>query len=187
MGWDVTPDWEVNPEKAFPNVFVKMLKDRFLNPRIKLYNAGMGASYTDQRLPNLQKEVLDFNPDLVAIEFVNDTLIAEEEHFKKNYYSAIDQIKSKGAEIILITPHFTLPSSMGHTSMKDARETRLQVRWLKEIAAEKGVGLADASARWEHLSAEGLPYLTLLVNRGNHPDDRGHMIFAEELFKFFQG
>jgi hypothetical protein len=56
---------------------------------------------------------------------------------------------------------------------------------LRNIANEKKTGLADASRRWEHLTGEGLPYTTLLYNNINHPDDRGHLIFAEELMKFF--
>ena len=47
------------------------------------------------------------------------------------------------------------------------------------------MALADASARWEHLWQEGLPYVTLLRNGINHPDDRGHSLFSEELIKCF--
>ena len=48
------------------------------------------------------------------------------------------------------------------------------------------IALADAAARWGHLWKEGLPYLTLLHNTINHPDDRGHRLFAEELWKCFR-
>ena len=43
----------------------------------------------------------------------------------------------------------------------------------------------DASARWEHLHREGIPYVTLLLNGINHPDDRGHALFADELIRCF--
>jgi len=33
---------------------------------------------------------------------------------------------------------------------------------------------------------EGIPYVTLLHNTINHPDDRGHRLFAEELWKCFE-
>jgi len=69
--------------------------------------------------------------------------------------------------------------------VKEARETRPQVQWLRDIAEEKGAGVADASRRWEHLASEGIPYTTLLWNGINHPDDRGHLIFAQELMKYF--
>jgi hypothetical protein len=56
---------------------------------------------------------------------------------------------------------------------------------LRDYAAKHNLALADASARWEHLWREGLPYVTLLRNGINHPDDRGHAMFADELMKCF--
>jgi len=175
-----------SPAKAFPQVFVKMLREKFPDATIKLKNAGIGGSNTNQRLPNLQKEVLRFNPQLVVIEFVND-MGMERDNLRNNYFSAIDQIREAGAEVIILTPHFVMPSWMGISSVKHAVETRPAVQWLREIAEEKQVGLADVSKRWERLAQEGIPYTTLLWNGINHPDDRGHKIFAEELIKFFPG
>ena len=64
-------------------------------------------------------------------------------------------------------------------------ETRPAVTYLREFAARAGVGVADTSRRWEHLWIEGLPYLTLLHNGINHPDDRGHALFVDDLKEFF--
>lgn len=172
------------PDKAFPNLFVALLRERFPKAQISMVNAGIGGSNTNQRLPNIKEEVLKFHPDLVVIEFVNDMGFSEE-NLRNNYYKAIDLIREQGGEVIILTPHFTMPSMMGLSSVKNARETRPAVEILRKIAKEKGVGLADASKRWEHLAEEGIPYLTLLYNGINHPDDRGHRIFAEELLKFF--
>ena len=58
--------------------------------------------------------------------------------------------------------------------------------FILEFANKHNIALADAAARWEHLCKEGLPYLTLLHNTINHPDDRGHRLFAEELWKCFK-
>jgi len=52
------------------------------------------------------------------------------------------------------------------------------------MAPTNKVGLADAARRWEHLWIEGQPYITWLYNAINHPDDRGHRLFVEELQKF---
>jgi hypothetical protein len=65
-------------------------------------------------------------------------------------------------------------------------ERRPYVLALREFAERHHVALADASSRWAHLYQEGLPYITLLHNTINHPDDRGHRLFAEELWKCFQ-
>ena len=99
-------------------------------------------------------------------------------------YSDILQ-RLNGAEVILITPHFTMWKMMGFQGMREV-EKRPYVLALREFSDKHGVALADASARWEHLWKEGLPYLTLLDNTINHPDDRGHRLFAEELWKCFK-
>jgi len=138
------------PDKSYVNVFGKMLQERFPQSTIKMINAGVGATNTNQRLPNIQKEVLEYNPDLVTIEYVNDMGMSRE-NLRNNYSNAIDQIRAIGGEIIIITPHFTMPSMMGISSIKQARETRPNVECLREIAQEKEVGLADVSKRWEHL------------------------------------
>ena len=94
------------------------------------------------------------------------------------YQDILIRLKALKSEVIFITPHFT----RGMPSDKDNRE---YVSLLKTFAHKHNIALADASARWEHLYKEGLPYITLLRNAFNHPDDRGHMIFAEELIKCF--
>ena len=89
-----------------------------------------------------------------------------------------------GAEVILITPHFTMPGMMGFKHLRE-KEKRGYVLNLRRYAEEHGLAVADASARWEHLWKEGIPYVTLLRNGINHPDDRGHALFADELMKCF--
>jgi len=171
------------PDKAFPNLFVTRLRERFPKADIAHVNAAIGGTNTAQRLPDLQKEVLSFHPDLVTIEFVNDMGFPAD-LLRKNYYSAIDQIRAAGGEAILITPHFTMPQWMGLPYPR-GKETRAAVPVLREIASEKNIALADTSRRWEHLETEGLPYTTLLYNGINHPDDRGHELFVKDLLTFF--
>ena len=65
------------------------------------------------------------------------------------------------------------------------RDPRPGVAVLREVARVENVGLADVSRRWEHLSVEGMPYVALLYNGINHPDDRGHQISADSIKAFF--
>ena len=136
------------------------------------------------RLKDIQAEVIAHKPDLVTIEFVNDMGMDRKTVFE-HYNSAIDQIRAAGAEVILLTPHFVMPMWMpGHKTGWEP-ETRPTVGFLREFAKEKGICLADTSKRWEHLSIEGIPYVTLEFNGINHPDDRGHQMFVDELMRPF--
>lgn len=172
------------PEKAFPQSFTTWLRNRYPQTPIKYVNAGTGGWNTDGKLPLIEKEVLVHKPDLVVIEFVND-MGMNREHILENYTEALRRLREIGAEVIILTPHFTRPGWMGPGTDMRTKEPRPAVGFLKEFAAENKIGLADASRRWEHLWIEGLPYLTLEHNAINHPDDRGHALFVEELQKFF--
>ncbi len=171
------------PEKAFPPAFTAWLRNKYPQAHIKYVNAGTGGWNTDSKLPLFQHEVLDLKPDLVVIEFVND-MGMDRAHIFRNYTEAVGKIRAQGGEVIILTPHFVRPDWMPAADMRTP-EVRPAVGYLKEFAAENQVGLADASRRWEHLWIEGLPYITLESNAINHPDDRGHQLFVEELEKFF--
>jgi hypothetical protein len=77
-----------------------------------------------------------------------------------------------------------MPDMMAKT-LPRGDETRAGVPILREVSKEKGVAVADASRRWAHLDEEGIPYITLLANGINHPDNRGHEMYARELLTFF--
>ena len=166
---------------AFPQAFTAWLRNQYPRTRIKYVNAGAGGSNSDLKLPLFQEEVINHNPDLVVIEFVNDMGMSRETIFE-NYTEAVTRIREIGGEVIIILPHFVRPDWMRAEDMRTP-ETRAAVGYLKEFAEQHNVALADASRRWAHLWIEGLPYITLLFNAINHPDDRGHWIFVEELRK----
>ena len=173
-----------SPDKAFPLLFAATLRNKYPQARISLVNAGIGGTSTWGRLKDIQAEVIAHKPDLVTIEFVNDMGMDRKTVFE-HYNSAIDQIRAAGAEVILLTPHFVMPMWMpGHKTGWEP-ETRPTVGFLREFAKEKGICLADTSKRWEHLSIEGIPYVTLEFNGINHPDDRGHQMFVDELMRPF--
>ena len=132
---------------------------------------------------NFQR-VLEVKPDLVTIEFVNDVPFAREV-LEELYGKMVKDLHAIGAEIILITPHFCALEMMNTTSQR-VGETRPYIQFIYEFADRHNLAVADASARWAHLWKEGIPYTTLLANTFNHPNDRGHQLFAEELMKCFE-
>ena len=187
------------PELRYVDVFAAGLRTRFPQAKIDVRNISAGGSNSRQWLspeqfayrglkggenPARFEHVLAAKPDLVTIEFVNDAGLSPAQ-VETQYGEILKRLEPSGAEVVLITPHFTMWKMMGFTGMREA-EKRPYVLGLREFAGKRNLALADASARWEHLAKEGLPYLTLLHNTINHPDDRGHLLFAEELWKCFR-
>lgn len=187
------------PELRYPDVFAAGLRERFPQAKIDMQNISAGGSHSRQWLyPDKFKyrgkpwqetgvtwqRIADAKPDLVTLEFVNDAGMTPAV-VDEVYNDILKRVQSIGAELILITPHFTMWRMMGFKGMREV-ERRPYVLALREYSNKHNIALADAAARWEHLWKEGLPYLTLLHNTINHPDDRGHRLFAEELWKCFR-
>jgi lysophospholipase L1-like esterase len=187
------------PELRYVDVFAAGLRERFPKAKIDVQNISAGGSNSRQWLypekfpykglhgaanPARFENVLAARPDLVTIEFVNDASLTPA-LVEETYSEILHRLEPGGTEVILITPHFTMWKMMGFKSMREP-ERRPYVLALRDFAEKHHLALADASARWEHLAKEGLPYLTLLHNTINHPDDRGHRLFAEELWKCFR-
>jgi arylsulfatase A-like enzyme/lysophospholipase L1-like esterase len=187
-----------SPETRYVAVFEKMLRQKFPASSLTVETVAVGGSNSRQWLypekfhhanPQaaagiLWNRVLDAKPNLVTIEFVNDAGMKPDD-VATVYADILRRLRAIGAEVILITPHFTRMEMMGFQTLRD-RDHRPYVIALREFAERNHVAIADASGRWEHLWKEGIPYVTLLNNGINHPDDRGHRIFAEELLKCFE-
>ena len=186
-----------SPATRYPAVLQQRLKQRFPSAQIEVETLAIGSSKSDQWLDPIKypfptptkqaagkfERIINAKPDLVTVEFVNDASY-DAAHVAANYGEILKRVRAIGAEVILITPHFTTPEMMHFQNLREA-ENRPYVFALRDFATQNQLGLADASARWAHLWREGVPYVTYLHNNINHPDDRGHAIFADELMKNF--
>lgn len=179
------------PDLGYQHVFQRGLQERFSTSKIEMLTAAWGGRTSQAYLDatpdtgkSFQKDVVDSKPDIVTIEFVNDAYLTEEETVS-HYSGLVDRLNDIGAEVVVITPHLVRPDWMGITSFKLEEDPRPYVRGLLRFCREQGVAVADASQVWCDLWRHGIPYVTLEANSINHPDERGHRIFADSLLDLF--
>jgi hypothetical protein len=197
-GDSVTAGGQVS-DKAhqYQEQFVARLRRRFPAADIELMTVAWGGRNTASFLAeppgspyNFQEKVLDARPDLIVMEFVNDSGLTSEQ-IEERYGGLRTRFREIGAEWIILTPHLVWGEWMGTGIEKVEKDPRPYVAGLHQFVArragEPGLALADGSARWAHLVKEGIPYETLLCNCLNHPDDRGHALFADALMALFEG
>jgi hypothetical protein len=172
--------------------FVSTLKSEFPDSTIRLTTVGWPSSNSDSFLVeppgsdyNFDRAVIENRPDLVIMEFVNDSYLTPE-LVEEKYSYLHHRFQQIGAEWIILTPHFVRPNWMGADSVRLDSDPRPYVKGVRQFTSKHGVALADASLRWGHLWKEGIPYTTLLCNGINHPDDRGHELFALSLLELFR-
>ncbi len=171
--------------------FLTQLRERFPAAQITWKNAGWGGASSAAYMNSPKgsdhdyvRDVLEPKPDLVVIEFVNDAYL-DEAGVMEHYGRILADLRAVGAEVILMTPHLVRPDWMGLDVMKVKEDPRPYVRGLKAFAAANHVAVADASALYCNLWRQGLPYMSLMANAINHPDARGHKLFAHALMALF--
>ncbi|HOD51341.1 MAG TPA: GDSL-type esterase/lipase family protein [Candidatus Hydrogenedentes bacterium] len=171
--------------------FVTRLRARFSQSEITLHTAswpgGNSGGYMSAPAGgqyDFKRDVLDKKPDLVTIEFVNDAYL-EGDALKEHYGKIRDALRAIPAEIILITPHYVRQDWMGVSTVKVDEDPRPYVRGLRVFAADNGIAVADAAKLWGELWRKGIPYPVILANAINHPDERGHEMFADALMAVF--
>lgn len=171
--------------------FEKLLQNRFTQSQITMLTAGWGGASSKQYLESPRgsehdfiRDVIEPKPDLVTIEFVNDAYF-DEAGTAAHYANIVGQLQQNGSEVILITPHLVRPDWMQTDTMQFDEDPRPYVRGLRQFGAANGIAVADASAEWCRLWRRGIPYITLLANAINHPDVRGHELFARVLLGLF--
>lgn len=167
------------------------LKDRYPASQVTWKNAGWGGASSKSYMASPRgsehdyiRDVLEPEPDLVIIEFVNDAGL-DEQGVADHYGKILDNLRGVGAEVILMTPHLVRPDFLGLSTTKVKEDPRAYVRGLKAFGKANHVAVADASTLYCDLWRRGLPYMTLMANSINHPDARGHALFADALMALF--
>ncbi len=181
----------LSPQGGWQYQFVAKLKQRFPSAQIELTTTAQGgatsAVFTDTIVDGrsrFEREVVDKRADLVIIEFVNDAGL-DQAGVDRQYGRIIDALQQAGAEVILTTPHLVRPDWMGQKTARFTTDPRPYTAALKAFGAARGVAVADAAAGWVALQKRGIPYMALLGNNINHPDDRGMEILADTLLGLF--
>jgi lysophospholipase L1-like esterase len=184
------------PQDRYPAIFESRLRAKYPNADIVVKAVAAGGStsrewlYPEKFLYGWGSTKLDFNdvlkekPDLVTIEFANDAYIDAPQTLPDIYNDILNRLTAAGAEVIVITPSFFNLEYMKFHSDQD-QDARQYDFFVRKFANEHQLGIADVSSRWEHLFKEGIPYTTYLKNSINHPDNRGHLMFVDELMKNF--
>lgn len=195
MAWgdSVTACGFLPGEDRWQSQFVTRLQKRFPQAKIELIHEGWGGrnsrSYRNEPAgspKNYKEKVLDVKPDLVVMEFVNDSGFNPEK-VESEYSGILADFQERGIEWIICSPHYVRADWMGLSSEFGIDDDpRPYVAGLKEFCAKHHIALADASFYYGQLYRRGIPYSTLMVNNINHPNKLGMSLFADALMKLFE-
>ncbi len=177
----------------YQSQFVTMLKARFPKANITLTTAGWGGRNSDSFLNepptseyNFERAVIQRKPDLIVMEFVNDSGM-DPATVETKYSYLLKRFTEIGAEWVIVGPHFVWQEWMGSKTVKIESDPRPYVAGIRAFSKKHNIPLADTGLRYGHLAKEGIPYVTLMCNSLNHPNDFGHEMFALAIMELFGG
>ncbi|PWT73147.1 MAG: hypothetical protein C5B60_08575 [Chloroflexi bacterium] len=189
-GMAIDPD---RHRRAFPTRLLAELADRYAPCAFHGIDAGLPGDTLTAALQRLDDDVLHHAPDLTVLAFaVNDAVQGGHggiERYEASLHTALDRLLPTSA-VILLSPcmmatEYTarvpaMFSEIGRACVARQNDGVLDnyVSVLRQVAAERGVSLADTYALWRSLAATGVDTTALLVNGINHPHGYMHDLFV---------
>ena len=169
--------------------FVHALRERFPKVTVTPVEAYKGGAGIELAVADIDHLLADSRPDLVVIAFGGNDINGRaggEPHtpvdkFREQLELLTDKVHAAGGDVLLVT---CFPINPWLENGSAQRQPTYNAA-LKEAAEAKGAAVADVYTEYNHLGSHGVPPWSTLHNWINHPDDRGHAVYADMLLSFF--
>lgn len=175
----------------------QILTELFPDTTVNIINAGISGDRAPLGAERLQRDVLDYNPDLTVVCYgLNDNGWGKENlHL---YINALEDIftrlKAAGGEVIFMTPNMQnteISCHIGNEKIRNIAENVMNSQnsgnldfyldAAKELAKKHGVKICDVYAKWKKMAELGVNTTELLSNKINHPTRQMNWLFATSL------
>ncbi len=192
-----TVETEFDPQNAYSQKFVHILRTLYPRAQINLVNSGISGDSAVNAVSRLERAVLRYTPDVVIVCFgLNDSTRGVEGigMYAEALRKIFTAIKESGSECIFMTPnmmntyrnmHLLDEVSIGlapiFAKLQNEGIIDQYVDAARGVAQECGVRVCDAYARWKKMHSAGVDTTALLANYLNHPTREMHWLFANAL------
>jgi acyl-CoA thioesterase-1 len=186
-------------KQVFAQRLPGLLKVKGIN--VRLINSGIGGSHTGRLIDNdrhkrrhaldrFETDVLEHKPDVVTIGFgTNDAYIDSKieggssriplDKYAENLSYMITELQKSGAKVILIAPN-----ALGKIQGDLQNERLVQyVEKVRKLSKKYGTGLVDNFKMFMEYHKVPGQNMDVLMLDGTHPNDQGHEMIAELIFK----
>jgi len=171
VGDSLTEGYGVPKEKAFPYLVEEKLASKDIS--LKIINSGVSGS-TSASAPSRVQWALKSKPDYLALALgANDGLRGlSTKEMKKNLGEAIQAAKDQGTKVFLFGMY--MPPNMGKKYTTEFAQVFLDLSKEKEVPLLPFL-LENVGGQKELNQSDGI-----------HPNEKGHEVLAETVFKFLQ-
>lgn len=167
-------------------------------------NKGIGGNNSNDLLRRLNADVLQEKPDLVVMmvgsnDMINSRKLVNYQLFKDNYQQLIDQIKSTGAKIVLMSPP---PVDTGYIYKRHDRNAYKEPlnykldslnKLVREMAKANDIHFVDLYSLFKSKGSPNREVGSLILNQKNfgkedgiHPTRQGYQLIAETVYSYLK-
>lgn len=171
----------VNTLGAYPYITLKELKELYPLAVINIITTAIGGENSVDGAKRFDTEVLNHKPDIIFIDYaLNDRPLGLEKA-KEAWETMITKALKNNIKVILLTP--TPDQRVNILEPGNILEQHtIQIR---KLAETYGTGLIDSYELYHKIAAGG-GNIADYMSQVNHPNEKGHLMIAEEIVKYFK-
>lgn len=171
----------VNSLQAYPFQELKKLKAQYPFAVINIITTSIGGENSKGGEKRFESEVLIHQPDVLFIDYaLNDRGIGLEKS-EIAWRSMIEKTLKKDIKLILLTPS----PDQSVNILEPNNELEKYAQQIRGLSEEYGTGLIDSYALFKKKVVLG-DSLSWYMAQINHPNEKGHQLIANEIFRYFE-
>ncbi|WP_134087933.1 GDSL-type esterase/lipase family protein [Olivibacter sp. XZL3] len=172
---------EVHTLQSYPYLLLKKLKAQYPYAVINVILTSIGGEWAEKGEKRFATDVLPHKPDVLFIDYALNDMGVGLARSKIAWSKMIEAAKEKGIKVVLLTPSPDQRQNLIDPNCQLAQHAQ-QIRTL---ARQYHIGLADPYQRFVQIATKE-DSLKEYMSHVNHPNEAGHQVIADELFKWFQ-
>lgn len=178
-GYFNTPN--VKTFESYPYQLLKQLKVLYPYAVINIINTSIGGENSVSGELRFEPDVLIHKPDVLFIDYaLNDRSVGLETS-KEAWEKMIVKALARGIKIILFTPS----PDQSENIMDPNAALEKYAQQIKNLSGKLDVGLVDSYEMFKQLAVSG-DTLSNYMAQSNHPNEKGHLLIANEIIKYFK-
>lgn len=172
---------KVHTLESYPQLLLRKLKIEYPYAVINIITTSIGGEWAEKGEKRFKEDVLPHKPDVLFIDYALNDMGIGLGRSELAWSKMIEEALSKKIKVILVTP-----SPDQRQDITDENNVlALHAKQISKLAAKYQVGLADPFSRF-HEIAKAKGSVEDYMSHINHPNEKGHNLIAEELFKWFK-